>query len=228
MEINGTKVATPNVTPRVLCDDENPCTRDTCINGTCSYVLNDELCPNPGLCITRACQVVNASQFQCVVVDQVVCPASTACADSYCAVSTGQCVTLPRVCSVDSECDFILGCFEDGNQPAGENPGCVVGTSTSLIDFCGECLGDNTACFFADNFVETTAGITAGAAVGVTIAVVVICAIAVFLSKKGYDYYKARSDMQAASMKSNPFFQNPNMSGMVPESAQLGVYNDPY
>ena len=34
-----------------------------------------------------------------------------------------------------------------------------------------------------------------------------------FLSKKGYDYYQARSDMAAAGMQSNPYFVDDQLVG---------------
>jgi len=91
---------------------------------------------------------------------------------------------------------------------------------TSLFDFCGACLGDNTACFFADIVdVESIAGISAGVAAGIAIAAIAGVVIAAWLGKKGYDYYQAASDNAAAGMHQNPYFQENVLSGdMVPQT----------
>lgn len=37
--------------------------------------------------------------------------------------------------------------------------------------------------------------------------------LAFFLSKKGYDYYQASSDMAAAAVQSNPYFVDDQLAG---------------
>lgn len=39
---------------------------------------------------------------------------------------------------------------------------------------------------------------------------------AAFLSKKGYDYYQAQSDMSAAAACNNPYFVESNNQGEMP------------
>jgi hypothetical protein len=85
---------------------------------------------------------------------------------------------------------------------------------TSLFDFCGTCLGDNTDCFFSSVIDSTQiAGISAGVAVAIAVAAVVAALIALWFSKKGYDYYKAQSDSAAAGMHTNPYFVTNELAG---------------
>jgi len=85
---------------------------------------------------------------------------------------------------------------------------------TTLFDFCGVCLGDNTACFFSSIVpVSSIAGISAGAAAGIALAAILGVLLAAWFSKKGYDYYKSASDNAAASMQTNPYFVSNQMAG---------------
>lgn len=43
-----------------------------------------------------------------------------------------------------------------------------------------------------------------------------------WLSKKGYDYYKARSDLSSANTQVNPYFQDNSMAGDMPMSSRWG------
>lgn len=45
-----------------------------------------------------------------------------------------------------------------------------------------------------------------------------------FLSKKGYDYYQARSDLAASSLQNNPAFQENNNQGQMPDRALIHAY----
>ena len=57
---------------------------------------------------------------------------------------------------------------------------------TTLFDFCGVCLGDNTACFFSSIVpVSSIAGISAGAAAGIALAAILGVLLAAWFSKKG-------------------------------------------
>ncbi len=44
--------------------------------------------------------------------------------------------------------------------------------------------------------------------------------IAMWLSKRGYDYYKARSDLAAVGAHTNPYFQENNLAGEMPTAAR--------
>lgn len=46
--------------------------------------------------------------------------------------------------------------------------------------------------------------------------------IAAYLSKRGYDYYKAQSDLTAAGLHHNPAFQENNNQGQMPSVARAG------
>merc|ERR1711991_875770 len=102
------------------------------------------------------------------------------------------CRHLNITCGSTTECDFPVGCI--GTGPVAE---CVTANITSLFDFCGVCKGDNTECFFS-SVIGTPA---------IAVAAVIAALIVAFLSKKGYDYYKAQSDNAAAGMHQNPSFK---------------------
>merc|ERR1711916_401130 len=110
-------------------------------------------------------------------------------------------------CQPTTPCNFPIAC--DGSGPT---PICILTNISSLFDFCGNCLGDNTDCFFSSLIdTESIAGISAGVAAGIAVAAVVCALIVAWFSKKGYDFYKAQSDTAAASMTNNPYFtQNAN------------------
>merc|ERR1711991_349141 len=99
-----------------------------------------------------------------------------------------------------------MGAGNSYNFDAGE---CIVIDILSLYDFCGRCYGDNTECFFSS--VLPTQAI-----VGISAAAVIAALIVAFLSKKGYDYYKAQSDNAAAGMHQNPYFKTNQLAGDVP------------
>jgi hypothetical protein len=91
---------------------------------------------------------------------------------------------------------------------------CTYVNITSLFDFCGNCQGDNTECFFSSALgTEAVVGISAGVAVAIAVAAVIACLIAFFATRKGYAYYKAKSDAAAASMQTNPYFKNNTLQG---------------
>jgi len=48
---------------------------------------------------------------------------------------------------------------------------------------------------------------------GIVIAAVAAACIAAWLSKKGYDHYKAKSDLTAAGAHHNPYFKDNEMAG---------------
>ena len=43
--------------------------------------------------------------------------------------------------------------------------------------------------------------------------------LGIWLSKRGYDYWKAKGDLSAAGLQNNPYFKNNEMSGNMPEMA---------
>lgn len=137
------------------------------------------------------------------------CSAGTGCSNSqiYCATNPGG-------------CNATLGCFEAGN-PYNFPPGvCQQQLIASLIDFCGTCRGSNIACFVANvNNAAVAGGIAAGVVAGIVVACVVAALLAAYLSKKGYDYYKAQSDLASTGLNNNPAFQEANNIGSMPDSS---------
>merc|ERR1711916_419812 len=95
---------------------------------------------------------------------------------------------------------------------SGAEPVCLYRNLTSLLDLCGVCLGDNTDCFFssllgAGEISAITGGVVAG--------IVVVALIAIWLSKKGYDYYQNSSGMAASGANQNPMFVQNDMAGSM-------------
>jgi hypothetical protein len=89
--------------------------------------------------------------------------------------------------------------------------GCEYLNVTSLYDLCGVCRGDFSACFFSSVIpVSSVAGIAAGAAVGIAIAAIIGVLLFLFLTKKGYDYYKAKGAVDATNVNNNPYFKVSN------------------
>jgi len=143
---------------------------------------------------------------------------SIICTVDSCDENTG-CVHDNLPCFVEEgSCNATLGCFEKNNI-YGLEPGiCQITTVWSLIDFCGRCRGDNIDCFFQTVVpAQTIAGITAGAVGGITVAAIIGAAIAIWLSKKGYDYYKSMSQVNAAALHQNPYYVQNEFVGEVPQ-----------
>jgi len=83
-----------------------------------------------------------------------------------------------------------------------------------LIDLCGICLGDNTQCFFSSLLgAGTVAGITGGVIAAIVIAAIIACLLGIWASRKGYQYYMAKSNMNSAGAVHNPYFKNNQNSG---------------
>jgi len=112
-----------------------------------------------------------------------------------------------KTCSATTECNFPAGC----NNADGS---CILVNITSLIDFCGVCLGDDASCFFSSVYpVSNIGGIAGGVVAAIVIACVIAALLAFWLSKKGYDYYKAQGDLSSQGLHDNPAFQDNNMAG---------------
>ena len=84
------------------------------------------------------------------------------------------------------------------------------------MDFCGICKGDNAACFFAAiNSAAVAGGIAGGVIAAIVIAAIIAALLAFFLSKKGYDYYQAQSQLNSAGLQNNPAFQESKYQGRM-------------
>jgi hypothetical protein len=130
------------------CNDGSPCTTDSLnqTNGQCVYT--PVACQSFSACLPQICAVVNGSAT-CVPGAPLSCPPPDVCTTSTCDVQKG-CVRTPIVCTLDPAqlCLVIDGCYLPQNSK-NFAAGCHSVNVTSLIDFCGVCLGDNTACFFS-------------------------------------------------------------------------------
>ncbi len=112
-----------------------------------------------------------------------------------------------KTCTATTECNFPVGCdASTGN--------CILQNITSLIDFCGECLGDSASCFFSSVYPVSNIGAIAGGAVaGIVVGCIIAALIFIWLSKKGYDYYKNMADLSSVNLQNNPTYQDNRLSG---------------
>jgi len=205
------------------CDDGNPCTRDSC-DSVLGCVYEPITCANISTCLNYRCEgvfnnVTDEIEPQCVVESEVNCVDDDSCTEDACVEGIG-CTHINITCAPTTECDFPTGCIGTGPEPE-----CIYQNITSLFDFCGTCRGNNADCFFQSTLGnEAIIGISAGVAVGITAAVICGVAIALYLSKKSFDYYKARSDHAAASLHMNPYFKKTELQGDMPDmTARAGV-----
>ncbi len=197
------------------CDDGNACTRDNCNpnTGTCVYTPLDYytdvwLPANPPPATLCRCTI-----YTCVApagswsTKPEACSTADSCLTPSCDCDLG-CVTANKTCPTRTDvsygaCEYPVGCIGTGPQPL-----CVYRNISSLFDFCGQCNGDNVACFFSSVFpVSSIATISGGVAAAIVIACIIAVCLAIWLSKKGYEYYRAKSDLSSSSMKVNPAFQ---------------------
>jgi len=198
------------VSSAVICNDSNACTTDTCVEAAGGCVYTNISCTSPSLCEIWECV---PSLGACNKTGDVTCNDGSSCTTDIC-ISTSGCAYRNISCGAGpTACTFSTGC--DGNV-AGQ-PQCIFQNVTSLIDLCGNCLGDNTACFFSSIIgVGAVAGITAGAVAGIVVAAIIAALLAFWLFKKGYDYYKASGDMGASGLTNNPYFASNGLAGDFP------------
>lgn len=161
----------------------------------------------------------NKAAFESVYASRSGTCTPIACTTDTCDSARG-CINTPLACATPpNTCNVSLGCYEQGNAfgfPAGV---CEMQVDQSLIDFCGVCFGDNAACFFSNVLpVSAVAGIAGGVVAGIVIACIIAALLIFFLSKKGYDYYVARSNMASTGLHDNPtFVHNREGAGTMPE-----------
>ncbi len=213
-----------------VCNDNDPCTIDTCSESVgCIYTPLS--CNSPSKCEIWGC-VVNAGVGSCGFRSNVTCNDGSSCTIDTCEANvgcrSGEIRSLfvffffkndslrytKYVCPAGpTQCAFPINCTGTGSQPV-----CAYQNVTSLIDLCGICLGDNTGCFFSSLLgAGAIGGITGGVIAGITVAAIVAALLAIWASRKGYQYYKARSDLGATQAQNNPYFKNSGNQGeMVP------------
>jgi hypothetical protein len=202
------------ITVIISCDDGDPCTIDTIGGSSCIHTPVQ--CPVFSACAPQVCSNATGSAV-CVQGPPLVCPPSDVCSISSCDVKKG-CIKTPIICPLDSTsaCVVVDGCYLPGNSN-GYPSGCRSVNLTSLFDFCGVCLGDNTGCFFSSVIgASTVAGITGGAVAGIVVACVIAALLAAYASRKTYDYYKAKTEMNATGLNQNPFFKENANAGTMP------------
>jgi hypothetical protein len=207
------------VTSTLPCPPPNACFESVCDVSKGGCVNTPRKCTLANKCVTPICVDFNGMP-NCTEGPAIVCDDGRLCTSDRCDVLTG-CVYTPVDCVV-SECNATKGCFEAKNS-FGYPPGCYNFVVSSLIDFCGVCNGDNVACFFNSVLpTSTVAGIAGGVAAAIAVACIVAAAIAFWLSKKGYDYYRAQSDINAAGLHSNPYYHDNGLQGSVPDFTARG------
>eukprot|EP01128_Nolandella_sp_AFSM9_P008246 TRINITY_DN483_c0_g1_i1.p1 TRINITY_DN483_c0_g1~~TRINITY_DN483_c0_g1_i1.p1 ORF type:complete len:1736 (-),score=312.28 TRINITY_DN483_c0_g1_i1:160-4842(-) len=116
------------VFPEIDCDDDDPCTIDSCSEGICSNVPKD--CnPTNNLCLNTECE---ADTGRCLV-SNVVCEDDVACTVNSCDPLTGcKFVADDARCSSDDVCveslgcDLELGCLTQNLTCADDSDFCTV------------------------------------------------------------------------------------------------------
>jgi len=196
--VGGQCVPTP-----IVCDDSQLCTVDTCSLST-GCVYTPIVCQQVASCFPTTCQagvcVTSATPTPCA-------QQPTPCTSIECRQGVG-CVPVNKTCSSTTECNFPVGC---DNAQGGA---CILANITSLIDFCGVCLGDSASCFFSSVYpVSNIAGIAGGAVAGIVIACIIAALLIAWFTRKGYAYWRAQGDLSAQGLHDNPAFQQNNMSG---------------
>ncbi len=140
-----------------ICDDQNVCTTDACVDGDCQFVLNDgDVCTSGDTCVGDECQgspVVCDDGNDCTVdscgengceFNSVggICDDGNACTIAEECID-GECVGFPKNCDDDNPCtentcDTVVGCTNDPlSGPCSDGDACTGG------DECadGQCVG---------------------------------------------------------------------------------------
>lgn len=120
----------------VNCDDNNPCTNDSCnsMTGCVNSFADGAPCQTGNLCTNDICE-----GGVCTVGGLITCRTSQ-CMDSECRPDTG-CVDLPRsggLCDDDDSCTSGEMC---------SNGSCVGGVEMNCNDLCGCSFGGLSTCF---------------------------------------------------------------------------------
>jgi len=219
----------------VDCNDNNNCTVDTCIDGTCTYTQ----CPFTDLCLPSAC---NSSNFTCFITP-VACNDYNACTNDTC--FNGSCVYAPIVCNdndacTTDSCDRNVGClfqtrscllnqscaFDNPDDPnihanfiAGQqrNP-CKNDNSTSD---CDSFLCANQTCIYTEhhcnNYLSTAEII--GTSIGGAVIAGIVIAICVCIGVSGggaYAVFAGAGPDGQANVINNPLFKGKGGEGFNP------------
>src|SRR5439155_683459 len=132
----------------VVCNDQNPCTDDSCnpANGQCVFTPNNANSCSDGNACTQTDSCVNGA---CVGSNPVVCNDQNPCTDDSCNPANGQCVFTPNNANSCS----------DGNACT-QNDSCVicacVGSNPVVCNDLNPCTDDscnpaNGQCVYTNN-----------------------------------------------------------------------------
>jgi hypothetical protein len=180
----------------VVCDDGNACTQDSC-DPKSGCVYTNVPCSSNSLCFPTTCVTGPGAQPNCVVSTTAkTCADGDSCTNDLCAEGVG-CTNTNISCPASNvACSFPSGCIGTGATPQ-----CIIG---------------NYSCGFS---AAAIAGISAGVIAGVAVAAVIAALLIIFLSKKGYDAYMAKSAFGNSGATNNAAFQDNQHVGSMPESA---------
>ncbi|EGG24552.1 PA14 domain-containing protein [Cavenderia fasciculata] len=195
--------------PPTLCNDQNPCTTDTCAtNGNCTNTF----CAAP----TNKCLIPVCTETGCST-GPIVCPESeNPCEEAICSETTG-CGFKARDClsgianCTDGFCDARLGCVSIARQCVADKPNCQYGVCNNETNECE--YHDYDPYPFA---CQTAAVVSVGVVAGVVVAGAVALAAAVFGGKKGYDYWKEHKGMKMNMSNANPLYETKPGTGENP------------
>ncbi len=130
------------------CMDTNPCTRDSCTAGGCTYVPDNSLCMAGGQCTEAGCRYAMCDATNCPASDPATCTTGR-CEDNVCRRST-RCMAGQACCAgecVRAGCNDDNSCTTDScggtgcvNTPA--TGSCTDGNACTQNDVCvgGACM----------------------------------------------------------------------------------------
>ncbi len=93
----------------IVCNDNNACTTDTCVGGVCQFSA-PKVCNDNNACTDDSCNPANG---QCVFTPNIVCDDNNKCTDDSCNPANGQCVFTPNI-----TCNDDNACTDDSCNPA--------------------------------------------------------------------------------------------------------------
>ncbi len=131
--------------PNADCDDQNPCTIDTCVAaGGCQHTADVGLQCSDGL----LCTVGDACDAAGACAGAPKCPKEQACVDVACDAETGTCISSPTVCDdqnpcTTDACDALSGCvFAPNTLGCDDNDACTTGDACAA----SVCVGEAVLC----------------------------------------------------------------------------------
>lgn len=124
----------PPCTDSADCDDNEPCTIDTCDSGNCDHALMD--CDDNEPCTIDTCDSGNCDHALMACDDGVACT-DDACVAGVCAFEpiNTRCPDDGTFCNGVESCDALFGCVSAGNPCP---PGLVCNAQTEACDECRE------------------------------------------------------------------------------------------